>query len=256
MSGREYASCVLSHLEAGDGTPLVLIHAFPLSSTLFAPQLGALPARVIAPDLPGFGSSPGAIASLEDAARDVIALLDHLGVRRAVIGGVSMGGYVAMALLALAPERVGGLLLMDTHAKADTPTAREKRLQLADRVLAQGADALLPGMLDRLLPPGSRHRPQVEVWIRGADPKAVAAALRAMAARPDRTALLAAYDGPALVLAGELDPLAGPTVAAELARTLRCDELVVPGAGHLACFEEPTAANPAFARFLAEAEWE
>ncbi|MFZ5481411.1 MAG: alpha/beta fold hydrolase [Myxococcota bacterium] len=246
----------LAHREAGTGTPLVLLHAFPLSSEMFAGQLGSLPARVIAPDLPGFGESPGVTTSMEEAAGAVLDLLDQLGVARAAFGGVSMGGYVAMALLELAPERVAGLLLMDTHPHADDAAARAKREALAQRVLAEGTRALGPGMLDRLLPAGSRHRARVQAWIDAARPDGVAGALRAMAGRPDRAGVLARWQGPSLVLVGERDPLISLDAAKELAGLLRSDLFVVPGAGHLACFEEPAIADPAIGRFMAECDWD
>ncbi|MGH7465836.1 MAG: alpha/beta fold hydrolase, partial [Longimicrobiales bacterium] len=147
------SGATLSWREAGEGGDvLVLVHAFPFSSAMWRPQLEAPPAgwRVIAPDLRGFGGSgpvTGDRLPMDLLAQDVIALIRHLGVRRAVIGGLSMGGYVTFALLRHAPELVRGLVLSDTRAGADSVEGRQGRLKNAKHVQANGSAALIDAMV-------------------------------------------------------------------------------------------------------------
>ncbi len=254
LSGRPY-----HFQDVGKGPPFLLLHAFPLSSSAFQTQIGALPARLILPDHRGFGASGGSgptAVTMEQYAQDALDLLDYLGIDRAVVGGVSMGGYIAMALLALAPERVAGLALLDTRADADDAAARAAREKLALSVLDEGLDGLIASMLPKLVAPGSHALPQVEALIReAANPEGVAAALRGMALRPERTRELAAYRGPALVLVGELDGVTNPEKAEAMVRLMPQASLVrVPDAGHLANLERPAIVNAALAA-LVDARW-
>jgi pimeloyl-ACP methyl ester carboxylesterase len=247
--------------DQGSGTPLVLLHAFPLSRAMLAPLAPLLPqARLITPDLRGFGASPLGTdpPDLDRMAEDVLALLDALGLERPVLGGVSMGGYVAMALLRLAPDRAGGLVLLDTKAGADAESARAARLATARQVAADGAAVLAP-MLDALLGATTRAtRPDVVAavsgWIAAADPAGVAWAQRAMAARPDSFPTLAASQMPALVVVGDEDQLSPPTEAAAMVAALgdSATLVTVAQAGHLAALEQPTAVAAALTDFLAD----
>ena len=155
--------------EAGRGVPLVLLHAFPLSSEAFWPQLERPPegVRLIAPDLPGFGQSPGRAGPLtmESMADDVLALMDTLELPNAFIGGVSMGGYVALALTRQDPGRVRGLVLVDTQATADDEAGKAKRETTAKDVEAKGLSVLVDSMLPKLLAEGTSAR-----WISTSDP--------------------------------------------------------------------------------------
>lgn len=182
------------------GTPLVLVHAFPLSRVMFDEVAMSLAdrRRVIVPDLRGFGDSPGPGSdqpSVEAMADDVVALLDRLGIRRCVLGGLSLGGYVAMAMLRAHRERIEAVVLMDTKASADTDEGRANRERIAQAVLDHGTRALRP-MLETLLGATTRaRRPEVVArvtgWLDEADPAAVAWAQRAMAGRPDSFGTLA-----------------------------------------------------------------
>lgn len=245
----------ISYQDHGQGPAVVLLHPFPLDADAFVPQLAAFPDhRLLIPDLRGFGGSDAAaeMVTMDDHARDVVALLDALGVERAAIGGVSMGGYVAMALLRVAPERASALLLMDTRSGADSDEARAGRERLAAAVLAEGLDPLVRSLLPRLLSPGSAHLADVEAHIRRtATPEGVAAALRGMAARPDSGADLAAFSGPALVLVGERDEITPLADADRMCAQLRAPtRLVIPDAAHLANIEQPAAVNAAIGSFL------
>jgi pimeloyl-ACP methyl ester carboxylesterase len=229
---------------------------------MWAPQVAALSGsfRLIMPDLSGFGTSqgvpPDGVCRMSDLAADAVALLDHLEVGRAVVAGLSMGGYAALALAEGAPERLRGLVLADTRAGADTEEARQSRLDAARRVLAQGTDFLVETLPPRLLGRTTRERrPEVvagvERMIREAPPAGVAAAQRGMAARPDRMRVLPHLDVPVLLLVGEEDELTPPAEARVMEREVRGGELVtIPEAGHLASLENPEAFNDALSGFL------
>ncbi|MBP2338723.1 pimeloyl-ACP methyl ester carboxylesterase [Saccharothrix coeruleofusca] len=216
--------------------PLVLLHAFPLDSRMWDGVRERL--DPITPDQRAQGEP-----DLAAAARRVLDHLDERGIERAVVGGCSMGGYVAMALLRQAPERVAGLVLADTRAGADTEEARANRLAVAERAEAEGVGEWLAGTVPALLAPTSPEEvsSRVRGWVLDQDPADVAWAQRAMAARPDSTELLRAARVPALVVVGEHDGLTPPRQARELADLLRGELVQLPGAGHLAPVEAPDA---------------
>ncbi|WP_425564075.1 alpha/beta fold hydrolase [Saccharothrix xinjiangensis] len=221
-----------------DSSPLVLLHAFPFDSRMWDGVRDLL--KPITIDQRGGDRSPDLVA----IADDVVELLDRRGIERAVLGGCSMGGYVAMAVLRRAPDRVAGLVLADTRAGADTEEARANRLAMAARVEAEGVgwvpDAVAAGLLGPS--PDAAVLGRVRELILAQDPAEVAWAQRAMAARPDSTDVLAAAGVPALVLVGEHDALTPPALARELAGVLRRGEYVeVAGAGHLTPLEAPDA---------------
>ncbi|SFM76352.1 Pimeloyl-ACP methyl ester carboxylesterase [Saccharopolyspora antimicrobica] len=233
-------------------------------------------ARVIAPDQRGLGESPlnGSWArssasresarvpehpSIDTAAADVLALLDRLELPEVVLGGCSMGGYVAMGVLRAAPKRVAGLLLVDTKSVADNDEQRANRLNAADRAEREGtsgwlAEGTLPNVLGRTT---RAHRPEVLKHVRelidAQPPEGVAWAQRAMANRPDSTDALRAFTGPALVVVGAEDSLTPPEHARALADVLPGGELVtLPGAGHLPPLETPDAFAGVVRPWLAE----
>jgi pimeloyl-ACP methyl ester carboxylesterase len=244
---------------------VLLLHAFPLAAEMWAPQLAAVPSgwRFVAPDLRGFGASaPDAgeerAWSMDDYARDAIALLDHLDVREPVVCGLSMGGYAAFALLRLAPARVRGLVLADTRPDPDSPDGRAAREQALLTVERDGVRALAEGMLARLLGRTSiTTRPRVVEAVRGLagaqSPEAVAPALHRLMTRPDSTPLLASLTCPTLIVAGEEDEITGPDVARQMHGQVADAGLALIGhAGHLSSLEQPEAFNEALDRFLSE----
>lgn len=237
-------------VDAGTGVPLVLLHAYPLDSRMWDGVRSRLAghARVITPDQRGFGRSPlpsGDAPSVEVLADDVVALLDRLGLDKVVLGGCSMGGYVAMAVLRKAAERVDRLVLADTRPDADDFDRRAGRLAAATRAEQEGTawlpDTLLPGLLATGTPdPHTDLIGLVRSMIMAQPPEGVAWALRAMADRPDSHEVLRAFDRPALVLVGERDALSPPEVSRQLAGLLPAADLVeIPGAGHLTPMEVP-----------------
>lgn len=247
--------------EAGAGLPVVLLHAFPLSSAMWLDQRSSLGrrCRVITPDLRGFGGSPlGADPpSLDAMADDVAALLDRLGLGRVVMGGLSMGGYTAMAFVRRHPGRARALLLADTKATADPPDAAANRERIAARLAAEAStDVLVEDVLPALLgPTTARDRASVAGRVKGlveaAPPAAAAWAQRAMAARPDSLPTLRAADIPALVLRGDEDALSSQADLEAMAGALpQGRSVVLAGAGHLTAVEVPDAFDATVGAFL------
>ncbi len=260
---------VLHFVETGTGDDaVVLLHAFPMDSTLWAAQRKALAARgyrVITPDLPGFGGS--AVSddgpSVDVMADEVAALLDHLGVATSVVGGLSMGGYVTMAMLRRHRARVSGIILADTKAGSDDAGSVAARLSMAEAVEGGASTAAVAdGMVPKLLGPTTRDtRPAVVAtvrrWIAAQPAPGVAWAQRAMAARPDSVTDIAAFGGPVLVLRGSEDAICAPSDAhamAEAARTGGSPTTIaeIPGAGHLIAVEDPEAVTEVLVNWLAE----
>jgi pimeloyl-ACP methyl ester carboxylesterase len=247
----------LHYQDSGHGVPLLLLHAFPLSGALFEGQVTALAgrARCVVPDLCGFGQSAlgEGPTTMEQLAQDALALLDHLGIATAVVGGISLGGYASLALLRHDPGRVRGLLLADTQMGADDDAGRAGRETLAQDVLAHGADVLVERLLPRLLSPSAPEelRTSLAQRIRATQPAAAAAALRGMALRPDSRDILSRFSGPVLVAVGTEDVLTPPAKAREMVSVAPQASLVeIPGAGHLANLEAPGPFNASLAQFL------
>lgn len=247
--------------EHGAGAAVVLLHAFPLSSTLWLSQLEALPddRHWIAPDVRGFGRSEAdGPLRMDGIADDVAALLDHLGHQSATVCGVSMGGYVAFAFLRRYPERVDALVLCDTRATADDPAGKLARRISAEHVRADGTPAIVSQMLDRLVGDTTRRmRPGVHAKVRAmleeAAPASFVRAQAAMSARPDSTPLLPRVRVPTLIVTGSEDVMIKPDESRSMARAVPGARLeVIEEAGHLPPIERPDRFNEVLLRFLAE----
>lgn len=249
----------VSFEEAGSGLPLVLLHGFPHDRTLWAAQLAAPPAgvRLIALDLPGFGESDAAeVPSLDHWADWVAAALDALHIERAVIGGLSMGGYLAFAIWRRHASRVQGLVLADTRAGADTLDGQEKRVAMQAQVLKEGpgaiAAAMLPGMVGKTT---RAERPRaveyLDAMMRRASAAAIHDALEALRTRPDSTPTLATITVPTLIVCGDEDVLT-PVKESEAMHAAIADAqlAVLPGAGHASCVEHPAAFNAVLSGFV------
>lgn len=247
----------LYFVEIGSGEPVVLLHGFPLDGRMWEMQAKELSrsARVIVPDLSGFGRSGAMVAaSLDEMADDVAALLDSLGARQATIIGLSMGGYVSMAFARRHLERVARLGLCDTRAVPDSAEGKKVRDTNIALVDAQGSGAVLERMLPMLLSPEAslEIREFVRAMGRSQVPSGVKAALAAMRDRPDARPWLATFDVPAMVVVGSEDRIAPPSEAEEMVAALPHAELaLIPGAGHLANLEAPAAFTAHLARLLA-----
>lgn len=234
-------------------TPVVLLHAFPLDSRMWDDVRSGLDGQLITPDQRGFGAAPlgDAPPDLAVAAADVISLLDG---RRVVLGGCSMGGYVAMAVLRAAPSLVAGLVLVDTRAAADSSSARENRLSAAQRAETEGVDWIPDAMLPVLLGPGASPAAvdRTRSLILDQDPAAVAWAQRAMAARPDSADLLRSVDVPTLIVRGAEDSLIPRAESDALADLMPGAEVVeLSGAGHLPPLETPVEFTSVLRSWLA-----
>lgn len=245
----------------GQGPAVLFIHGFPLDHTIWEHQLAHLGGwRRIAPDLRGMGQSdaPDLGYSLATYADDLLALLTALGVDRAVLCGLSMGGYVAFEVLRRARERVCALILMDTRAEADSAEARKARDAASAQARDGGAAGIAASMLPRMLArDAATENPALVDRVRRmmeATPVAgILGALATLRDRPDSSALLPALTGiPSLVIVGQEDQLTPPALSQAMAGLLPDSRLVVvPGAGHLTPMERPEAVTRAVAEFLA-----
>ena len=250
----------LAYDDAGSGTPLLLVHGFPHDRALWAPQRRPLArrARVVSPDLRGFGASAGEPPfTLDGHADDLARLLDALGVDRAVVGGLSMGGYIAFAFWRRHRARVRALLLADTRAGADSEEGKTKRREMIALARTAGAaavaDAMMPGMIGKTT---RRTRPETEREMRAICARApvpgIVAALEAMIARPDSTPTLATIDVPTLIVVGAEDALTPPKESEAMHAAIAGSRLeILPRAGHVSNFERPAAFNHVVAEFLA-----
>jgi 3-oxoadipate enol-lactonase len=246
--------------DAGRGPAVVLLHGFPFDRSMWRAQVERLSGRfrVIAPDLRGHGGtgSTDEPSTMEEMAEDLAALLDELNVARAVVCGLSMGGYVALAFCRAHPERVRALVLADTRPQADTEEARRTREENARRALEEGMEPIAGAMLPKLLSPLTSERsPEVVERVRalmmGVSPRGAAAALRGMALRGDQTGTLSKIDVPTLVVVGADDLITPPSDAESMSRSVEGSRLVViEGAGHVSNLERPDEFNRALEEFL------
>lgn len=256
----------LAYESAGSGDDIVvLVHGFPFTSAMWRAQLDALATdgrRIIAPDLPGFGGTPGSAASMDEYADAIAGLLDGLGAARVVLAGFSMGGYVAFAFARRHAGRLRGLILVDTKAGADGEEARAGRYAMIERARAEGKGVVVDAMLPRLVSDATLNgRPDVVQAVLdvagGATLDGIVGALTAMAARPDSAPDFRGINVPSLVIVGKEDALTPVTDAEAMAAGLADAQLVViPEAGHATTFEQPAAVTAAIDTWLrALADW-
>lgn len=248
--------------DVGLGLPVVFLHGFPHDRSLWAHQRVALSSRLrcIVPDLRGFGESTGVAHDIDTFADDIAALLDHLELEDAVVCGLSMGGYIAMAMWRRHPSRVRGLVLCDTKAGADTPETRTARNDLIAKAKSDGAAAVADAQIGKMVGADTHAgRPEVVDTMRAMmtrqSPGAIAGALQALRDRPDSRETLGTITVPTLVLVGEDDVLTPPAEAQAMmallppAANARLE--TIAGAGHVSCVERPAAVTHALADFLA-----
>ena len=264
--------------DTGTGIPVLFIHGFPHDRSLWDDQCSALSTHVrcIAPDLRGFGESTAIVAatggpadpasatgdstSVDVYADDLAQLLVHLDVMQAVVCGLSMGGYVAMAMWRRHPRLVRALVLCDTKAGADTDEGRKKRDEMIALAQRDGSDAIAATQITGMLGQTTRDkRPDIvartEAMMRRASVAGIVGALTAMRDRPDATPTLATVTVPTLVVVGDEDALT-PVAEAEgimaaLSPKATAKLEVVQGSGHASCMERPAAVTHVLADFLA-----
>jgi pimeloyl-ACP methyl ester carboxylesterase len=278
----------LSYMDRGEGIPLVLLHGFPMDHAMwdgqvvglaketgdllvgeaFMPIQGSRKAaaprcRVLVPDLRGFGASrskqPHNCVTMEQFADDLVDWLNAIGVREPIVlGGLSMGGYIALQFWRKYSDRLRGLIFCDTRANADSPEAAASRRATADRLLQEGPGVLAEGMLPRLFSKYTREHnyPIVEMLqkvILAGDAHGYAAAMRGMAERPDMTASLGKIECPTLLLVGQEDALTTPQEMRAMAEAIpHATFMEIPNGGHLAPLENVAGANVAMGLFLAK----
>ncbi|KTC99157.1 alpha/beta fold hydrolase [Legionella erythra] len=252
-----YGAPHIAYTDTGKGQALVLIHAFPTDKSLWVPQQSlASHFRVITLDLWGFGQSQsvsGEAVSMADYADEVALLLRRLRIKKAILAGESMGGYVALAFMKKYPLKTAGLVLSDTQAIADTPPMQEKREQTAQDILQHGSKAFVDGFLPKAL---SVHASDaLRIWLNNLlsaqSPQAMASALRGMAIREESTSLLAETDLPILFITGADDTLISPAQSRAMQAITKTSRLVViEDAGHLSNLEKPNVWNQAVVDFF------
>lgn len=250
----------LHYTERGAGPPVVLIHGFPFDRRIWDALAESLSDAywVITPDLRGYGQSPvpGGVYSMDLMVQDIVALLDDLGIDRAVWVGHSRGGYITMAALRFAPERIMGVAFVATHPHPDSDEKRAGRLATAERVLREGSRIIVDDMRPLLFAPGfdmdsDTAHAMVEMMV-GASPVAIAGALRGMAERPASVDTLHALTVPAVVVAGEDDQLITLDVAKQMIAEMPSGTklVTIPGVGHMPMIEQPAATTAALREFL------
>ena len=249
----------LAYDEAGSGTPLLLVHGWPFDRTMWAGQLGGLAtyARVLAPDLRGVGESTvSGPYTIDQYADDLVAFLDSLGIASAVVCGLSMGGYIAFAMLRRHRERIRALILADTRATADTDEARANRARLITLIEQEGTTALAARQIEPTLGRSTLERQPLLVetvrrMMASVPPEGAIGALRAMAARPDSTPLLGTIDVPTLVVGGAEDGITPPDVLRGMAASIPESRVeILEQGGHLCPLERPAAFNHLVSEFL------
>lgn len=241
----------------------VLLHAFPIGANLWEPQIHSIPEgwRLITPDLRGFGGSTEleslSALSMADYSEDIVDLLAEIGVKKAVIGGCSMGGYAALALYQSRPDLFDGLVIANSRAGADSPEARANRRNMLAVVDREGPSGIAREMMPKLIGKTTMEtNPSIEANVRRLikqqSPVAIRSAIHRMMHRPDSTPLLGQVSVPTLVITGEEDEMIPVDESRKMAGAISGASLVViPGAGHLSNLEQPDAFNHALSTFLA-----
>ena len=247
----------------GDGIPVVLIHAVPLNSQMWAGQIDALSSkhRFVTVDLGGFGTSDApedeSGYTMGEFADQINAVIDEIGAAKVVLVGLSMGGYVAFEFWRRYRDKVAGLVLADTRAEADPPEGKEKRSAQQKQVREQGTEGLIEALTGALLGEKTRtSNPEVVDSTKKAmanPPAGFVGALEAMKNRIDSTVDLAGIDVPTLIIVGENDGVTPPDAARKIHEHIGDSQLVViPEVGHLSNLEAPDEFNSALESFLAQ----
>lgn len=260
MSTAEINGITVTYADVGSGDALVLVHGHPFDRSMWRPQVerfGGPGWRVVVPDLRGYGETtvvPGK-TPLEAFARDLVGLLDHLGLDRVVLGGLSMGGQIVLEFHRLFSERLRGLVLADTYAEAETDGGKARNAA-ADRLLREGMEPYAVEVLPKMVAPANiEAQPAVAQHVLrmmlATDPEGAAAALRGRAERPDYVAMLEHVAVPALVVVGSEDEFT-PVRDAQLMHDRLPDStlVVIEGAGHMPNLERAGEFNDALGRFL------
>src|SRR5258706_5141451 len=264
MPAVSIGDATLNLLDQGQGTPLLLVHGFPVDHTMWLAQVRTLSSqfRVIAPDLRGFGKSgpvtdASATLTMQQLADDLAAMLVTMKVAEPVaFCGLSMGGYIAWQFAARHRDKLARLILCDTKAAADSPEAAAGRHKTAEKVLAEGAQVVADAMLPKLfssqaIRTQASYVEEMRQVILRTSPATIAAALRGMAAREDFTSRLADIQVPTLVICGAEDTITPPAEMRTVAAAISGAQYVeIPRAGHMSPLEDSAGVNRALRDFL------
>ncbi|KTD36567.1 chloroperoxidase [Legionella nautarum] len=243
----------ISYSEIGEGEALVLIHAFPTDKSLWLPQQQKLKQhfRLITLDLWGFGHSEGTFGytiTMTEYADQIAQLLDQLYIKKAIIGGESMGGYVALAFLQKYPERVSGLILSNTQVAADSSRLKREREKTGNKVLSEGTEQLINNFTAKALSNSASEQTRLflQNMVMVQTPTAIASALFGMAMREDTANTLANTQVPVLLITSDKDTIVAPQQTANMHALARNSKLIViSDAGHLSSLEQPEQWNKA-----------
>ena len=238
----------------GVGVPLTLLHGYPLDHSIWQEVAAGLrnEARMIMPDLRGQGKSPApqGTYSMEDLAGDILQILDRLNIEKTIIAGHSMGGYVALALAKNHPERLSGLVLVASHAYADSTEKKQARLDSIERIQREGVQPILAPMAQKL----SNDADVIErcrALAAGASPQGISGTLAGLAAREDALYVFLNLKIPTMMISGLEDQVNPPSINREMAKGMRNSRLVeIEGAGHMPMLEKPEQVIQAFKSFI------
>ncbi len=253
---------MINYAERGlpQGKPLLFIHGFPFNHTMWEPQMKALPneVRAVAFDLRGHGKSDVGDGqfTIDFLVDDLIALLDHLGIDRALLCGLSMGGYVALRTIERYPKRVRGLILCDTRAEADSNEGKAKRSSQIIAVKKDGVKPFAENFLKAVLAPSTfESQPKIVEKIRhmieATSQRAIGGTLLALAARTSSLETLSSIDVPTLIMVGEHDALTPPDASRTMHEKIKGSRLeIIPGAAHVSNLENPEVFNRHLLNFV------
>lgn len=238
----------------GDGIPLILLHGYPLDHSIWQEVAAGLKneARIIMPDLRGQGKSPAPAGTylMEDLAGDILQILDKLNIEKTIIAGHSMGGYVALALAKIHPERLSGLALVASHAYADSAEKKKARLDSIERIKREGVQPILAPMAEKL----SKDPSVVDrcrALAASASAQGIIGTLAGLVAREDMADVFFGLEIPTMMISGMEDQINPPSVNREMARGLKSSWLVeIEGAGHMPMLEKPEQVIQAFKSFI------
>ncbi|MEO5802928.1 MAG: alpha/beta hydrolase [Verrucomicrobiota bacterium] len=242
---------------------LILIHGYPFDHTMWKDVVLALEnkTKVMTPDLPGFGDNPARNdePSIDLMADDVAGLLQLHSVKRAVVAGMSMGGYVALSFAEKHKEYIAGLGLISTQAITDTPEIQQSRRNLIEKVQRDGTKPAVETLLPKMFSAANQNNSGLTRFpIDGAEKAGVEGicwALEAMARRPDRTGLLRTLKIPATVIHGTEDKIIPPERARQMSQMISNSKYVeLPGVGHASPLEAPKAVADALLDLLRRSE--
>lgn len=230
----------------GSGKPVFLLHGLALDHSIWLEMADTFAdqAQFIIPDLRGHGCTPlgNANGTLEQFADDVLKLADHLGLEKFILAGHSMGGYIALALAEMHPERLAGLAMVTSNARADSPEKRENRLLEAERALTEGLQSIGNTLIQRMMPEGELAQPDEHMCdvIMSSSSEGFANVQNAIANRPNRLAVVKSLTCPVLAIAGGKDQILPVEIALEPGKNASNGRAVcLPGVGHIPMIEVP-----------------